>query len=125
MDNRGVTSIEVDIMTTAGSMGRASAPFEAPGSKGDFEPPGYPPCGVDEALLFLRGTAVPQLVGMTVMVQEEFDMRLRSIDGTPNFARMGASASTVLSIACAKAAAETVGLPLYRYLSGAHNAVLL
>jgi len=58
------------------------------------------------------------------MAQEEFDLKLREIDGTPNFSRMGANLSTVLSIACAKAAAETVGRSLYCYLGGAHNAVL-
>lgn len=121
LDNRGITSIEVDIITTAQIMGRASAPFGAPGSKGDYEPPGYPPGGVEEALTFLEVTAAPQLLGMSLMVQEEFDMKLREIDGTPNFARMGSNLSTVLSIACARAAAETVGLPLYRYLGGANN----
>jgi len=121
IDNRGITSVEVDIITTTGIMGRASAPFGAPGSKGDFEPPGYPPGGVDEALKFMHSTVIPQLLGMSVMVQEEFDMKLREIDGTPNFAKTGANLSTVLSIACAKAAAETVGLPLYRYLGGVHN----
>ena len=50
LDNRGVTSIEVDLITTAGTKGRASVPFGAPGSKGEFEPSGYPPGGVDEAL---------------------------------------------------------------------------
>ena len=120
-DNRGITSVEVDILTTSGVMGRASAPFGAPGSKGDFEPPGYPPGGVDEALTFLRNTAIQQLMGMSLMVQEEFDLKLREIDGTPNFARMGSNLSTVLSIACARAAAATVGLPLYRYIGGAHN----
>ncbi len=121
IDNRGITSVEVDIITTTGIMGRASAPFGAPGSKGDFEPPGYPPGGVDEALKFLHSTAIPQLMGMSVMVQEEFDMKLREIDGTPNFANMGANLPQCFPIACARAAAETVGLPLYRYLGGTHN----
>jgi len=69
IDNRGITSIEVDIMTTAGIVGRASAPFGAPGSKGDFEPPGYPPGGVDEALEFLHTTAIPQLFGVSLSLQ--------------------------------------------------------
>jgi len=124
LDSRGVTSVEVDLITTAGTMGRASAPFGAPGSKGDFEPPGYPPGGVDEAMQFFRNAAAKQLLGLSVMAQEEFDLKLREIDGTPNISRMGANLSTVLSIACAKAAAETVGQSLYCYLGGAHNAVL-
>jgi len=52
-------------------------------------------------------------------------MKLHEIDGTPNFARMGANLLIALSIACAKAAAEAVGLPFYRYLGEAHDAVLL
>ena len=123
IDNRGITSIEIDIITTEGIVGRASAPFGAPGSRGDFEPPGYPPGGVDEALKFLHSTGISQLLGLSLMVQEEFDMKLHEIDGTPNFARMGANLSTVLSIACAKAAAKTVGLPLYRYIGGTHNGI--
>jgi enolase len=118
-----MTSIEVEIATDEGTVGRASAPFGAPGSKSDFEPPGYPPGGINEAMKFLVDKAIPQLSGMSVMDQERFDMKLHDIDGTPRFARMGANTSTVLSIACAKAAAATVGLPLYRYLGGTEQGV--
>ena len=52
-------------------------------------------------------------------------MKFHEVNGTPNFAKMGGNPSTIFMLACAKAAAETVGLPLYRYLGGVHNVVLL
>lgn len=115
VDTRTMYTIEVDI-TTEGGFGRATAPLGAPASRSEWEPPAYPPDGIDEAIEKVNDEIAPKLIGLDASRQELIDHVLREIDGTPNFARIGGNTAIVVSIATAKAAASALGLPLYRYL---------
>ena len=114
-DSRGVETIEVEVETPCGS-GRAAAPFGAPGSRGAFEAPAYAPGGIDESIQLLKGAIVPELLGMDASRQEDIDAALVQIDGTPNFERLGGNTAAAVSTAVAKAAASSLGLPLFRLL---------
>ena len=114
-DSRGVETLEVD-MVTQGGFARVAAPFGAPGSRGEFEAPAYAPGGLRETATLLDKEIIPALVGMDTMEQDRIDDLLVQIDGTANFERIGGNTSTVLSIAAAKAASDTRGVPLYRLL---------
>ena len=115
VDSRGEMSIEVDVLAEY-SAGRASAPLGAPGSRGEFEPPAYPKGGVDAAIEVVDTKLRPRLLGEDVLQQESVDALLREIDGTKNYARIGGNTAMVVSLAVAKAAAEGLDVPLYRYL---------
>ena len=115
VDSRGEMSIEVDVLAEY-SAGRASAPLGAPGSRGEFEPSAYPKGGVDAAIEVVDTKLRPRLLGEDVLQQESVDALLREIDGTKNYARIGGNTAMVVSLAVAKAAAEGLDVPLYRYL---------
>ena len=116
IDTRAERTIEVTVITEGGGIGVSSAPRGAPLSRGVFEAPSYPPGGVFQAIKIVNEEIAPKLRGLDAKDQEYIDSLLREIDGTPNFARIGGNTATVISIAVAKAAANTLGLPLYRYL---------
>lgn len=116
LDSRGNPTIEVYIETSLGGAGRYSSPSGA--SVGAYEAPAFPR-GVDGALETFREEVAPRLVGMDACDQRGVDEVLKEIDGTPNFARVGASLAIACSVAVAKAAASSLGLPLYRWLGGA------
>ena len=115
LDSRGNPTLEVDIRAGR-AMGRAAAPSGA--STGTHEPPALPRGGVDEALHTFREEVLPGLKGRDVADQVGLDRALHALDGTPNFARLGANLATAVSLANARTAAKAAGQPLYRYLSG-------
>lgn len=115
-DSRGSLTIEVELETTGG-YGRYSAPAGA--SVGVHEAVAFPRGGVDEALRLFEELVAPKLVGMDASDQKGVDEALKEVDGTPNFSRIGGSMAIACSIAAAKAAASSLGLPLYRWLGGA------
>lgn len=114
-DSRGVETLEVDVLTKAG-FSRVGAPFGAPGSRGEFEAPAYAPGGLQDSIKILEKSIIPALIGLDAVEQEKIDALLAQIDGTSNFERIGGNTSTVLSIAVAKAAADSLKLPLYKLL---------
>jgi enolase len=130
LDSRGNPTVEVDVVLEDGSLGRAGVPSGA--STGaheaielrDGDQKRYLSKGVLKAVEAVNGEIFDTLSGMDAEQQRRIDAALRKLDGTPNKARLGANAILGVSLAVAKAAAESSGLPLYRYLGGA-NAHLL
>ena len=112
-DSRGVETLEVDVSTQKG-LGRVAAPFGAPGSRGEFEAPAYAPGGLRESMEILEKDIIPPLIGMDALEQEEIDRLLIELDGTPNFEKIGGNTSAVLSTVVAKAAADTLKIPMFR-----------
>jgi len=124
IDTRTERTIEVEVITEGGGFGRSAAPRGAPLSVAKFEVPSYPPGGVYEAIKIVNEEIAQRLRGMDAKEQELIDYTLKEIDGTANFRRIGANTSTAISIAVAKAAADTLGLPLYRYLGTPFSSTL-
>jgi enolase len=113
LDSRGNMTVEADIHTPGG-FGRSAAPSGA--STGSLEAKVKPP---KEAVDYAIQNIIPVLIGMDAGDQQGFDEQLRDIDGTANFAEIGANIAVALSLANAKAAASSMGVPLFRYLGGA------
>jgi enolase len=130
LDSRGNPTVEVDVILEDGSLGRAGVPSGA--STGaheaielrDGDKKRYLGRGVLKAVEAVNGEIFDALAGMDGQDQRRIDDALSRLDGTPNKGRLGANAILGVSLAVAKAAAESSGLPLYRYLGGA-NAHLL
>jgi len=118
LDSRGNQTVEADVVTTSG-FGRAAAPAGA--STGSREAKVRPP---QEAVENASGNLIEALVGLDASDQQGFDEQLREIDGTADFSSIGANVAVALSLANAKAAASSAGMPLFRYLSGAFGAEL-
>ena len=124
LDSRANPTIEVDLLLADGSFGRAAVPSGA--STGtheavelrDGDEARFRGKGVQTACRNVREEIAPQLIGMNALNQREVDSFLIELDGTPNKRRLGANAVLAVSLAVAKAAAQSVGLPLYRYLGG-------
>ncbi len=112
-DSRGVETLEVDLSTPKGT-GRVAAPFGAPGSRGEFEAPAYGAGGLKESIKILEKTIIPSLLGMDALEQEKIDALLLRVDGTPNFEKIGGNTAAVLSTAAAKAAADSLKIPMFR-----------
>lgn len=115
LDSRGEATVEVEI-STAIATGRAAAPSGA--STGKHEAVAFPKGGVDAAIALFEKDLQKELVGRDSADQEEIDHLLRETDGTTNFSKIGGSIATATSLAVAKAAAASHGLPLYAYLGG-------
>ncbi len=115
-DSRGRPTIEVEVVTVDG-FGKASAPAGA--STGIHEVVPFPRGGVDEAVKLVNEVVAEKLIGMDSTDQIGVDDLLHEIDGTENFSRLGGAAALAVSIAVAKAAASSLGLPLFQYLGGA------
>lgn len=115
LDSRGNASVEVDVTTETG-FGRAAAPSGA--STGTHEVLPFPVGGVDEALRLFRKEVAGRLIGRDASAQEDIDRSLHDIDGTPDFSHIGGNVAVSVSLAVAKAAADSSDLPLYRYLGG-------
>ncbi|HQN90776.1 MAG TPA: phosphopyruvate hydratase [Methanoculleus sp.] len=113
LDSRGNETVEADIYTSRG-FGRAAAPSGA--STGTYEAKVRPP---REAIENAREHLIPSLIGEDACDQITFDALLREIDGTPYFSSIGANVAVALSLACAKAAASSLDLEVFRYLGGA------
>jgi len=129
-DSRGNPTVEVDVVTDEGIVGRAAVPSGA--STGEFEAvelrdgdeSKYMGKGVMKAVENINEELANELVGFEVLSQVEIDRYMIELDGTPNKARLGANALLGISMAVADAAAQTVGMPLWRYLGGVNAKVL-
>jgi len=115
LDSRGNETVEVEIFTEYG-MGQASAPSGA--SKGKTEVLDFPQGGVDSSLRSFKTKISAKLIGMDPLDQAGIDSLLEKIDGTPNFSEIGGNLATAISMAVAKASADELGIPLFRYLGG-------
>ncbi len=122
-DSRGNPTVEVDVITDNYTMGRAAVPSGA--STGEHEAvelrdggDNYMGKGVLQAVKNVNEIIAPELLGTSVFEQEEIDQLMIDLDGTPNKSKLGANAILGVSLAVAKAAANELGLPLYRYVGG-------
>ena len=122
-DSRGNPTIEVDVITENGYMGRAAVPSGA--STGEHEAvelrdggKDYMGKGVLNAVENVNGKIAGTLLGVSVFEQGLIDKTMMELDGTPNKGNLGANAILGVSLACAKAAANELGQPLYRYVGG-------
>lgn len=122
-DSRGNPTVEVDVITDNGVMGRAAVPSGA--STGEHEAvelrdgnQDYMGKGVLKAVDNVNATIAQELLGTSVFDQNLIDQTMISLDGTPNKSKLGANAILGVSLACAKAAANELGMPLYRYVGG-------
>lgn len=130
LDSRGNPTVEVDVLLSNGIVGRAAVPSGA--STGEFEAVELRDGDADyflgksviNAVENVNGPIADELVGFPVSLQTEIDQALIDLDGTPNKAKLGANALLGVSMAVAKGAAQTVGLPLWRYLGGVNAKVL-
>ncbi len=130
IDSRGNPTIEVDVTVEDGSFGRAAVPSGA--STGAFEAVElrdgdknrYLGKGVSKAVKNVNEKIAPKVVGMNVFDQNLIDKVMIDLDGTANKGKLGANAILGVSLAVAKAAANALGLPLYRYIGGANAKVL-
>ncbi|BDD10920.1 enolase [Fulvitalea axinellae] len=124
LDSRGNPTVEVDVTTASGFVGRAAVPSGA--STGEHEAVElrdgdssvYMGKGVLKAVQNVNETIASELVGMSVFEQMAIDNAMIEIDGTPNKGKLGANAILGVSMAVAKAAAQEAGLPLYKYIGG-------
>ncbi len=126
LDSRGNPTVEVDVITSCGSFGRAAVPSGA--STGEHEAvelrdgdkKRYSGKGTLKAVKNVNEKIAPLLLGMDVTDQIAIDNAMIAADGTKNKGKFGANAILGVSLAVAKAAADCVGLPLYRYIGGAY-----
>ena len=122
-DSRGNPTVEVDVITENGIMGRAAVPSGA--STGEHEAvelrdggKPYMGKGVLRAVKNVNEVLAQELIGASVFDQKKIDQTMIDLDGTPNKSKLGANAILGISLATAKAAANELGLPLYRYVGG-------
>lgn len=128
-DSRGNPTVEVDVITESGVLGRAAVPSGA--STGEHEAvelrdggSDYMGKGVLQAVENVNGKIAGTLLGVSVFEQETIDQIMIELDGTPNKSKLGANAILGVSLAAAKAAANELGLPLYRYVGGVSGKTL-
>ncbi|HAX71119.1 MAG TPA: phosphopyruvate hydratase [Anaerolineales bacterium] len=130
LDSRGNPTVEVEVVLMDGSWGRAAVPSGA--STGEHEAlemrdgdkKRYLGKGVANAVANVNGVIADALFGWDAAEQKAIDMELLDMDGTPNKSKLGANAILGVSLAVAKAAANSFGMPLYRYLGGVYAHVL-
>lgn len=123
LDSRGNPTVEVDVITENGVMGRAAVPSGA--STGEHEAvelrdggKSYMGKGVGKAINNVNVAIAEEVIGMSVFEQNLIDQTMIDLDGTPNKSKLGANAILGVSLAVAKAAANELGFPLYRYIGG-------
>ena len=123
LDSRGNPTVEVDVLTENGFLGRAAVPSGA--STGEYEAvelrdggKDYMGKGVLKAVANVNEIIAEEIVGIDVFEQNLIDQAMITLDGTPNKSKLGANAILGVSLAVARAAAEELGLPLYRYVGG-------
>jgi enolase len=128
-DSRGNPTVEVDVVTENGILGRAAVPSGA--STGEHEAvelrdggSDYVGKGVQKAIANVNGEIADELIGMSVFEQNLLDQAMIDLDGTKNKSRLGANAILGVSLAAAKAAAEELEMPLYRYVGGVSSNTL-
>ena len=130
LDSRGTPTVEVDVVLEDGSFGRAAVPSGA--STGvheavelrDGDPSRFNGKGVLKAVAAANTELAQAVIGMEATEQEAIDNKMIAVDGTPNKGRCGANAILGISLAVAKAAAVSAGIPLYRYLGGEEAHIL-
>ena len=130
LDSRGNPTVEVEVWTESGGYGRAAVPSGA--STGAFEAvelrdgdkSRYLGKGVEKAVANVNEIIAPELIGMDAINQVVIDKILIELDGTHNKGKLGANAILGVSIGCAKAAADTLGLSLYQYIGGVNGKTL-
>jgi len=130
LDSRGNPTVEVDVILQDGSMGRAAVPSGA--STGvhealelrDQDQNRFGGKGVLKAVENANGPIAELLTGMEATKQKQIDMQMLELDGTANKSKLGANAILGTSLAVAKAAASSLGLPLYRYIGGVYAHIL-
>jgi enolase len=130
LDSRGNPTVEVDVITDDGSVGRAAVPSGA--STGiheavelrDGDASVYLGKGVLKAVTNVNDLLAPEIIGLDVADQAGIDQVMIALDGTENKSKIGANAMLALSMAVAKAAAEEAGLPLFRYIGGTNARTL-
>jgi enolase len=130
LDSRGNPTVEAEVTTIAGITARAAVPSGA--STGEHEmlelrddnKKRYNGKGVETAVRNVLHKIAPEIIGMDCRNQRDIDFAMIELDGTANKGKLGANAILSVSMACAKAAAEISGLPLYRYLGGVNANVL-
>ncbi|MCK4485546.1 MAG: phosphopyruvate hydratase [Desulfobacterales bacterium] len=130
LDSRGNPTVEVDIMVANGIIGRAAVPSGASTGKRealelrDKRHKRYGGKGVSKAVANVKEAIAPAILGMDASDQASLDRRLIELDGTPNKSSLGANAILGVSLAAARAAAQALQLPLYRYIGGINARVL-
>ncbi len=130
LDSRGNPTVEVDVITQNGVLGRAAVPSGASTGKyeavelRDNDKGHYMGKGVLQAVNNINTILNEELNGAYIMDQTSIDNALIALDGTPNKANLGANAILGVSLACAKAAAEETGIPLFKYVGGVNANVL-
>ena len=130
LDSRGNPTVEADVFTSDGLMGRAAVPSGASTGKHeavelrDGDKKRYMGKGVIKAVSNINDVIAEELYGMDITDQRGIDNAMIAIDGTPNKAKLGANAILAVSLAAAKAAAQATGLSLYRYVGGANARTL-
>ena len=130
IDSRGNPTVEVDVMLEDGSMGRAAVPSGA--STGAYEAvelrdgdkARYLGRGVLKAVDNVNNIIAPELIGLDALGQVDIDRTMIELDGTENKGKLGANAILGVSMATARAMAECLGIPLYRYLGTFHANLL-
>ena len=130
LDSRGNPTVEVEVFTESGAMGRAAVPSGA--STGEHEAlelrdgdkGRYGGKGVLKAVSNVNTVIAPALVGKSVLGQRAIDRLMLDLDGTPTKSKLGANAILGVSLAVAKAAADYLKLPLYRYIGGTNTYVM-
>ena len=130
LDSRGNPTVEVDVILESGARGRAAVPSGASTGENealelrDNDPKRYMGKGVLRAVENVNGPIANALVGMSALDQVAVDRRMIELDGTPTKSVLGANAILGVSLAVAKAAADYLDLPLYKYIGGADTYVL-
>jgi enolase len=125
LDSRGNPTVEVDVYLEDGTLGRAAVPSGASTGENeavelrDDDKKKYLGKSVTKAVENVNSKLAPELIGLDARDQNHIDQLMVDLDGTPNKAKLGANALLGVSMAVAKAAAASCGLPLYRYLGGA------
>lgn len=130
LDSRGTPTIEADVVLENGVVGRASVPSGASTGENealelrDGDKRRYGGKGVTKAVVNINERIAPMLHGCNVYNQRELDKLMLELDGTPTKRNLGANAMLGVSLALARAAAKSCGMPLYRYIGGANAHVL-
>ena len=130
LDSRGNPTVEVDVVLEGGVMGRAAVPSGA--STGEHEalelrdkdPKRYGGKGTLKAVENVNTIIAPALIGWSALEQRAIDKKMLELDGTPTKSKLGANAILGVSLAVAKAAANYLDIPLYRYIGGVNTYVM-
>ena len=130
LDSRGNPTVEVDVHLACGIIGRAAVPSGASTGENealelrDGDKGRYLGKGVLKAVENINNVIAPELYGMSALNQREIDLKMIALDGTKTKSKLGANAILGVSLAVAKAAAQYLDIPLYRYIGGTNTYVL-